>query len=152
MEICEEGLISSPPFPSTRTTHTSHTTPHTVHTTPDTTDKQPDTESDRHRQKDATDKRRKRGGGEPPPGMWTNDLHGPLRQREGDVKVSRDPRMCGVVFVQTKAPACFVTKSAITSAFIKEHKESRKIEWKLTVAHPWITELCMRGFDAFSQL
>ena len=35
--------------------------------------------------------------------MWTNDLLGLLRLIEGDFKVTRDPHMCGVVFVHTKA-------------------------------------------------
>ena len=79
--------------------------------------------------------------------MWTNDLHGLLRLREGDFKVTRDPHMCGVVFVHTKAEV---------GHYKRVHQgtqESQKIERKLTVApHPWITELRMRGFDALSQL
>ena len=137
----------SPLLPFLQPTHnTHHTTPHTPFTpTRDTTDTQPDTESDRHRQKDDTDKRR--GGGEPPTLMWTNDLYGLLRLIEGDFNVTRDPHMWGVVFVHTKAEV---------GNYKRGHQgtqESQKIERKLTVApHPWITNLCVRGFDAFSQL
>ena len=58
--------------------------------------------------------------------------------------------MCGVVFVHTKA-GVFRYQVGNHKRVHQGTQESQKIERKLTVApHPWITKLCVRGFDALS--